>query len=271
MASIEISNVESYNNWDDILGTFGGNPEEPVKSVNPNKPPSSFHYLDFLPLPALQVVLLNLERSELNKLSCMNKRVKNICNLPNFQQIYNGTHKRRLFVNPKFSKVDVFRCSNGNYDENYTFLDERGTKIELGTNNKKVIWVKTMLANTFGRQSRFEPLELLFYMQGEAKKMETNLLLHSQEQKLIMRFGDCNWIDFSEVTDILKHLQRLKWVKGSRFVYKGCRFGDKNAALEFLNELKKSLIEVDPKSFNRIIRSKKFKNNKALSIREGLF
>lgn len=69
------------------------------------KIPTKFEYINDLPLPALQEVLLNMDREELNKLCSMNKRAKRICDENNFRMMYNARNLPPL-VKGELEEID---------------------------------------------------------------------------------------------------------------------------------------------------------------------
>ena len=83
------------SNLDDLFGAFGSPKGSSPKSAK--KSPREFHYLEALPEPALQQVLLNMEWVSLSR-TCKNvPKAQKICREYNFQQLYLARHQRPLF------------------------------------------------------------------------------------------------------------------------------------------------------------------------------
>ncbi len=112
----------------------------PKRKTSPKRsPPSKIPYqvyLDTLPLPSLQQVLLNMDRRQLNQICSLNKRAKKICDLNNFKILYfaknppvifNGALKEVSLLDttiPRDMKALMF------HDDDDQFLPEGVVEIE---------------------------------------------------------------------------------------------------------------------------------------------
>lgn len=60
--------------------------------------PTEFYYLEQLPIPSLEVVMMNMERPELNRLCNTSKRAKKICDSTRFKEAYPKSHPLKTYI-----------------------------------------------------------------------------------------------------------------------------------------------------------------------------
>lgn len=80
--------------------------------------PTEFYYLEQLPLPVLEVVMMNMEHRELNRLCNISRRAKKICDSVRFREDYPKTH-----YFPFFFQGDVEESYNKN-NKTWTLYDD---------------------------------------------------------------------------------------------------------------------------------------------------
>jgi len=88
-----------------------------------------------LALPALERILLNLDRSQLHATCISSRQASKVCREPRFQRLYNAKHPSlivgNLHLNDKSSKILTIGKGSGRNQKTATFQDEIGNKIEI--------------------------------------------------------------------------------------------------------------------------------------------
>lgn len=92
-------NTKVVADLDDLFGTFES-PGTRTNRKSPLKTPTEFHYLERLPMPALQQVLLNMEWFDLRRVCAHVPRAFQICKSHNFREMYVAKNVRGIFVTP---------------------------------------------------------------------------------------------------------------------------------------------------------------------------
>lgn len=118
--------VKPISDLDDLFGTFD---TLGVRKSPPKTPPAEFHYLENLPLPALQQILLNMPPGELFR----------VFSIPNVRKIIRENNFRRLYAK-KHKKKPIFGHLSGNAEGYglYQFRDSKGAEMELGLDSIKI-------------------------------------------------------------------------------------------------------------------------------------
>lgn len=115
---------------DDLFGTFES-PGTRTNRKSPLKTPTEFHYLERLPMPALQQVLLNMEWFDLRRVCAHVPRAFQICKSHNFREMYMARNVRGIFVTPVKLVGKEFAHDNRTRLAYIEYEDANKTEIEI--------------------------------------------------------------------------------------------------------------------------------------------
>lgn len=119
--------TKAASNLDDLFGTFGSPKKSAKGSPKSAKvSPKEFHYLNALPKPALQQVLLNMGWNDLRRTCSHVPAAWRICRENNFRQLYLARNRGPLFLGLRKIKTTEDRGA-----AIFAYLDSRGVKVEM--------------------------------------------------------------------------------------------------------------------------------------------
>lgn len=191
------------------------------RSASPKKS-SPKMVLDDIHLPALQEILLKLDRETLNSLCSSNKQAYKICSEKTFQMLYDAIHPKKeqmTFGELKMTK-DIHK--------DLIFTDERGTRIMF-------------------EKEKGDGIKILYSPKGQGLEVQFELRRSSKYKDPVLRLSLRDDADFASPSDFLKSIGKLRWLKGTKKPVGRNLLGHKIettefsrvAAIEFLSLVKK--------------------------------
>lgn len=160
---------------------------------------TEFYYLDNLPLPALQTVLLNMERTELNTICRTNRRAKSICVTRNFQIMYEEKHKTKQ--KSMFDDAVLIKVDENEYIFAWTKVREKTLKciIKATIERKKGI---AKIKNVFVWEITEDTMNGVLVLSYEACNPDMNEpWFVSNDKSFLRKIGKKNWAKMIRTLD----------------------------------------------------------------------
>ncbi len=124
------SSSTKSGSFSSALGKFGSPKKKSAPKKKYPRQWDNLMYIDEMPKPALEVLLLNMTPAQLHAICSKNKRAQSICKLPNFQSKYQEEHP--VFITGKIKHYETARgVAKESVEEIFHVSDGKGSHSDI--------------------------------------------------------------------------------------------------------------------------------------------